>query len=66
MADIIIEHPKTGEQYGIDSSDYRRGKHYKDPKTGEMQTYEEAGFKIVSMGDGTEYHAPTPRGEPAS
>jgi len=65
MPEVIIENSKTGEQYAIDSSDYRRGKHYQDPKTGEMVSYEDAGFKIVSKGDGQPYTPPAPRGESA-
>ena len=57
MAEVIIEHPKTGESYAIQQSDFRRGKHYRTTK-GDMATYEEAGFRIISNGDGTEYHEP--------
>lgn len=60
MAEVIIEHPRTGESYAIQTADFRRGKHYRTAK-GDMATYEEAGFRIVSNGDGTEYHAPAER-----
>lgn len=61
MAEVIIEHPKTGESYAIQMSDFRRGKHYRDPKSGDMVTYEDAGFRVISMGDGSEYHPPAER-----
>lgn len=57
MPEVIIEHPKTGESYGIQSGDFRRGKHYRNAR-GEMQTYEEAGFKIKSLADGQPYQPP--------
>ena len=57
MAEVIIENPKTGESYAVQTADFRRGKHYRN-KHGEYETYEEAGFRIVSHGDGTEYHEP--------
>lgn len=63
MPEIIIRHPKTEAEYGIQSGDFRRGKHYRDPKTGELQTFEAAGFEIVSYMDGSPYEAPAPRGE---
>lgn len=68
MPEVIITHPKTGESYGIQSGDFRRGKHYRNAK-GEMQTYEEAGFRIVSLADGSawtppaERHASPPEGD---
>lgn len=58
MPEVIITHPKTGESYGIQSADFRRGKHYRDPKSGDMQTYEEAGFRIVSLAEGQPYEGP--------
>jgi len=60
MPEVIIRH-KDGHEYGINSADFRRGKHYRDPKTGEMVTFEDAGFEIVSLADGSEYTPPTPR-----
>ena len=60
MAEVIIEHPRTGESYAIQTADFRRGKHYRNNK-GEMETYADAGFRIVSNGDGTEYHPPAER-----
>ena len=60
--EVIIEHPRTGESYAIQTGDFRRGKHYRNPK-GEYETYADAGFRIVSNGDGTEYHPPA---EPAA
>jgi hypothetical protein len=55
MSEVIIRNSKTGEEYAVQLADFRRGKHYQDPKSGDMRTYEEAGFKIVSYGDGSEY-----------
>ena len=60
MPEVIIENSKTGESYGIQSGDFRRGKHYRNRATGEMQTFEAAGFRIVSLADGQPYHAPEP------
>lgn len=48
---VIIRHPKSGLEYEINSVDFRRGKHYQ-MAGGEFATYEEAGFKIVSLADG--------------
>lgn len=62
MPEVIITHPKTGESYGIQSGDFRRGKHYRTPD-GEMVTYEEAGFKIVSQMDGSPYEPPATASE---
>lgn len=55
--EVIIRHPRTEEEYAIQSGDFRRGKHYRN-KDGELETYEDAGFRIVMNGDGTEYHEP--------
>lgn len=66
MAEVIIEHPKTGESYAVQMADFRRGKHYRNPKTGEMETYADAGFRVVSYGDGSEYHEPAERHAPAA
>lgn len=61
---VIIRHPRTQQEYEVSTADFRRGKHYLDPKTGEASTYEAAGFEIVSNADGTVYEPPAPR-EPA-
>lgn len=61
MPNVIIRHPRTDEAYEIASADFKRGKHYRKPN-GEMVTYEEAGFRIESMADGSEYEAPMERG----
>lgn len=61
MPEVIIENKRTGESYGIDSSDFRRGKHYHEVIDGKVQpgqTYEEAGFKIVSLANGQPYEGP--------
>lgn len=58
---VIIRHPKTDEQYEIDSSDFRRGKHYHqviDLQVQPAQTYADAGFRIVSLADGSPYEGP--------
>jgi hypothetical protein len=55
---VIIRNSRTGEEYEIASFDFRRGKHYRDPKSGDMQTYAEAGFKIVSLPNGQPYEGP--------
>ena len=59
--EVIIRHPRTQEEYAIQTADFRRGKHYRNPKSGDMETYADAGFRIVSNGDGTEYHPPAER-----
>jgi hypothetical protein len=64
MPEVIIRNDKTGAEYGIQSGDFRRGKHYRNDKTGEMQTFEDAGFKIVSHMDGSPYEAPAERAAP--
>jgi hypothetical protein len=55
---VIIRNSRTGEEYEIASFDFRRGRHYRDPKSGDMQTYADAGFKIVSLADGQPYEGP--------
>lgn len=55
---VIIRHPKTDQEYQIAVSDFRHGKHYLDPKTGERMTYADAGFKIISQADGRHYDEP--------
>lgn len=57
MAEVIIRHPRSGEEYGIDSADFRSGKHYQQPD-GERVSYVDAGFRVVSNIDGTEYRGP--------
>lgn len=60
MPQVVIRHDKTGEEYEIDSADFRRGKHYRknDP---DGETYEEAGFEIVGMPEGQPYTGPMSR-----
>jgi hypothetical protein len=53
---VIISNDKTGEQYEIDSADFRRGKHYQI--AGDMISFEEAGFKIISLPNGEPYTGP--------
>ena len=57
MPAVVIRHPRTGEEYGIDSADFRRGKHYQQAN-GERLTYADAGFRIVSLADGQPYAGP--------
>lgn len=58
MPQVIIRHPKTEAEYEIDSADFRRGKHYLSQADGSLTTYEEAGFRIVSLADGQPYTGP--------
>jgi len=58
MPEVVIENKRTGEEYGIDSAKFRHGKHYRNPKTGEMETYADAGFRIKSLADGQPYTGP--------
>lgn len=60
MPQVIIEH-RDGRQYEIASGDFRRGKHHLNPKTGEYETYEAAGFEIVRQADGQPYEPPATR-----
>lgn len=57
MPEVIIRHPRTGEEYGIDSADFRRGKHYRRPGQPD-RTFADAGFRIVSLADGQPYTGP--------
>ncbi len=65
MPEVLIHNPKTDESYAIQSADFRRGKHYRDPKTGELVSFAEAGFRVVANGDGTEYSGPLNDAPPA-
>jgi hypothetical protein len=56
--EVVIRNDKTGEEYEIDSVNFRRGKHYLDQKSGEMVSFEEAGFRIVSLPNGEPYDGP--------
>lgn len=58
MPEVIIRHPRTGHEYGIDSSSFRHGRHFPNPKTGELESYADAGFRIVSLADGQPYTGP--------
>jgi hypothetical protein len=55
MPEVIIRNERLGLEYGIQSDDFRRGNHFRDPMTGEMVTYDHAGFRIVSLADGSPY-----------
>jgi hypothetical protein len=43
---VIIEHPKTGEQYAIARANFTK-------KLGQEQSYEEQGFKMLRYEDGS-------------
>ena len=58
MPEVIIRNPKTGEEVAIDTSNFRRGKAYRDPKSGDMMSFADAGFEIVSMPNGEPYTGP--------
>lgn len=57
MPQVLIRHPKTGEEYEIDSADFRRRKLHLSTD-GELESYAEAGFRVVSMPDGSPYEGP--------
>lgn len=57
MPEVIIRHPRSGEEYGIDSADFRRGHHYQK-SDGSRVSYADAGFRIVSLADGQPYTGP--------
>lgn len=54
---VIIRH-RDGREYGIESEHFRHGKHVLNPKTGEMESFADAGFRIVSLADGSPYTGP--------
>jgi len=60
VAEVIIRHPKTGQEYGIQLADFRRRKAFAEDD-GTVKTYEEAGFRIVSYADGSPYEPPAER-----
>ena len=57
MTQVIIRHPRTDHEVGIDSADFKRRKLAAD-KDGNPVTYEEAGYRIVSLADGSPYEQP--------
>lgn len=57
MPEVIIRNSRTGEEYGIDSAKFRHGRHYQKA-SGERVSYEEAGFRIVSLANGQPYTGP--------
>lgn len=59
---VLIRHPKTGHEYQIESGDFRRRKLHR-AADGSLQTYEAAGFRIVSYADGSAYQPPAPKAE---
>ena len=62
MVEVIIRRERDGREYAIQSYDFRRGKHYQQPD-GTWVTFEEAGFRIVSLADGQPYEQPRAHGE---
>jgi hypothetical protein len=48
---VRIEHPETGKHFAVSEEDY----HSKPMTSLDGQTYEEAGYEIVSYEDGTAY-----------
>lgn len=62
MPKILIRHPRTEAEYQIESGDFRRRKLHM-AADGTLQTYEEAGFRVVSYADGSPYQAPAPKAE---
>lgn len=62
MPQVIIRRGKDGMELGIDSADFRRGKHFQQAD-GTRVTYEEAGFEIVGHQDGRPYEQPKPPAE---
>ena len=60
MAEVIIRHPKTGHEVGIELSDFRRRKLAQD-KDGNPVSYEEAGYRVASYMDGSPYEQPAPK-----
>lgn len=59
MPQVIIRHPKTGAEYGIQLADFRRRKTFAEDD-GTVKTYADAGFRIISLADGSPYTAPEP------
>lgn len=57
MPQVRIRNDKTGQEYGIDSADFRRGRHYLNAR-GEFVSFADAGFRIVSLADGSPYTGP--------
>lgn len=65
MANVIVRHPKTGAEYGIERADFKRRKLFFDPVKQELVSYADAGFEIVTNIDGTELEQPAePKSEP--
>lgn len=57
MAQVIIRHPKTDHEVGIELRDFKHRKLAQD-KDGNPVSYEEAGYRIVSHADGSPYEQP--------
>lgn len=48
---VLIRHERLGLEYQIEAGDFRTRKLYRQP-TGQLVTYADAGFRIISMADG--------------
>ena len=57
MPQVIIRRGTDGMELGIDSSDFRRGKHFQQTD-GTRVTYADAGSGIVSLANGQPYEGP--------
>jgi len=57
MPEVIIRHPKTGHEVGIELRDFKHRKLVKD-KDGNDVSYEDAGYRVISYGDGSHYEPP--------
>lgn len=63
MAKVLIRHPKSGEEYQVELADFRKRKLYQKAPDADLQTYEAAGFEVVSYADGAVYEPPAPKAE---
>jgi hypothetical protein len=61
VTQVVIRNSHTGEEYEIAYADFRRGHHYAKPD-GERVSFEDAGFRVVSYADGSEFTMPAERG----
>jgi hypothetical protein len=57
MPQVIIRRGDDGMELGIDSADFRRGKHFQQ-LDGTHVTYADAGFRNVSLANGQPYTGP--------
>ena len=57
MVSVIIRHPKTDHEVGIELRDFRTRKLAQD-KNGKPISYEAAGYRVVSHMDGSPVEQP--------